>query len=476
MNVVVPVVPIVIICYNNHIYVENTVTQILKINKEYFNQILIVDNSSTCIDTINYLKKSQCRIIYNNENDGPWVEPTRNAHIYNILPDKFILTDPDLEFNENLPNNFIEILSQLSDKFECNKIGFALDISDFDKMYNFIYHNNKTIYDWEKQFWDHRINFPDYEVYWAQIDTTFNLVNKLYPYYNVRIAGNFTAKHLPWYINNNLFNLHEMYLFYTNANTTISTISIKMLKYFDENFLKINKKQEMFVIRNNENDANLHFWKNIYENLENYKFDMFNHFLDKNKIFIDIGGWIGANCMYGSRKSKHVYSIEADHKSFEDLTLNCQTNCKNYTLINKAMYNVDNIEIKFGKNKFLNNSKMGDGDSQIYTDEDTSHQDTSHQDSSNEYYTIQTTTLQQIVETHDINPYDISLISVDIAGGEEHIFNDLYKMHKKYNVPLYIKFYYEWWQDKNLDRFVFLLDQQKRDIINSPFTSVLISI
>ena len=36
-----------------------------------------------------------------------------NSNIYNSLPDKFILTDPDLQFNENLPNNFIEILIEL---------------------------------------------------------------------------------------------------------------------------------------------------------------------------------------------------------------------------------------------------------------------------------------------------------------------------------------------------------------------------
>ena len=127
--------PIIIICYNNYKYVENTIKQIVKINDKYLKYVKIMDNCSTCIDTINYLKSVNCYVIYNKENKGPWISPTCNQHIYNMLPDKFIITDPDLEFNENLPNNFIEILVYLSDKYNSKKIGFALDISDYDKMF-----------------------------------------------------------------------------------------------------------------------------------------------------------------------------------------------------------------------------------------------------------------------------------------------------------------------------------------------------
>ena len=32
--------------------------------------------------------------------------------------------------------------------------------------------------------------------------------------------------------------------------------------------------------------------------------------------------------MYGSRKSKHVYTVEADNKSFNDMMINLKTNCR----------------------------------------------------------------------------------------------------------------------------------------------------
>ena len=52
----------------------------------------------------------------------------------------------------------------LSDKFECHKIGFALNINDFDQMYGSIYYNDLSIYDWEKQFWDKKIVAQQREV------------------------------------------------------------------------------------------------------------------------------------------------------------------------------------------------------------------------------------------------------------------------------------------------------------------------
>ena len=83
-----------------------------------------------------------------------------------------------LKFNPNLPINFIEILSKLSDKYKCQKLGLALDISDHDKMYTTTYYAGHTIYEWEKQAWKTKIDDPDYELYAVETDTTFCLMNK----------------------------------------------------------------------------------------------------------------------------------------------------------------------------------------------------------------------------------------------------------------------------------------------------------
>jgi len=453
--------PILIICFNNHKYVENTINQLLKINKDLEHVIQIIDNCSTCTQTIDYLANTTCKVVHRSENRGPRISPYDNVDIYNEMPDKFVLTDPDLQFNELLPSNFIDILVEISEKYHSYRTGLALDISDYDKMIPGVYFRGKTICEWEQTFWENKIND---ELYWADIDTTFCLINKNnLGSRDIRVAGNFTAKHIPWYKTNPVYNIYEQVLLQKYA-THVSTTSSIILGYIENNFSKLQKHNEHFFIDNHRYASNFHFWKNIYATWEQEKFDVFNRYLSQDKIFIDIGAWIGTTSMYGSRKSKHVYSVEADSQSVSEFEYNMKNNCSaNYTLVNRAIYNIDNIDVKFGKNKFLNGSKMNDSTSQIY----------SENESSDEFYNVTTISLERLIEKYAINPNDVSLIKVDIEGGEEFIFQHLYDIKMRYHIPLYISFHHSWWKNKNLDRFPFLSDQQKNEIYHNPFISIL---
>lgn len=377
-------IPIIIICYNNYKYVQNTLAQIQKINKKYYDNTIILNNSSTCLDTIQFLKNTDVTII-ENANNGPWVSPVKNAHIYDSLPDKYVLTDPDLQFNENLPSNFIEILSELSDKYKAGKVGFALDIADYDQMYEGIYAYGKSIFDWEIQFWESPLYDSIYEIYVGGIDTTFALVNKQYeePFFNLRVAGDFTAKHLPWYkcngrkcngllsngrkSNGLLYNVYENYEI-CNKTTEASTTKKLILSFIEENYIKICKNDEIFFI---EKSADPNIWT------DSNTFDVLDDHLRKDKVFIDIGGSL---TMYGSRKSKHVYSIGQTSE------IMLQENCiQNYTLINETN---DSIE--------------------------------------------------RIFQNHQIDLAEISLICFD--KGEEKVLEELVHIHQTHNVPLYVRF------------------------------------
>jgi len=432
-------IPIIIICYNNFRYVDNTILQILKINKDYYKNIIILNNASTCVDTIKYLKNlADVDVINHIQNFGPWISLDNNKHIYDVLPNKFILTDPDLKFNKNIPSNFIEILANLSDKYKTSKIGFALDISDHEKFYmttDCMGISSNTLYINEKKYWDSKINDNnEYELYNAAIDTTFSLINKENvangSTLDIRVAGNFTAKHIPWYIDNEIYNVYDNY--YYNSNTTsISTISKTIISNINNKYLKIYKNKELFFIENNINNKYLFFWKDIYSNWNNEMFEIFDIYLSNDKIFIDIGGWIGATSMYCSRKSKHIYAIEADISAFNYMKSNLKANCaNNYTLINKAIYNIDNAE-------------------------------------------METITLETIIKNNNIDLSNISLIKVDIKGEEENILDILYDIHIKYGIPLYISFYYNLWNDKNLDRFHYLSKNNKNKIASLPICFII---
>lgn len=409
-------IPIVIICYNNFRYVENTLKQIASINKDYYTNIIILNNMSTCSDTIAYLNKVDVRVINNVANVGPWITPTINRHIYDLLPDKYIITDPDLKLNPNIPSNFIEILASLSDKYKTSKIGFALDITDHDMFYPTTeYMANLSIRDWELRFWQNKIDDEgEYEIYKADIDTTFCLMNKTNIEseidLQIRVAGDFTAKHIPWYIENEVYNVYDNYM--SNTNTThISTISRIVLPYINANYMEIHKNRELFFIKKDDTNPNLTFWKDTYGGWNNELFELFDNYLSKEKVFIDIGTWITPTAMYGARKAKHTYAIATNIANADALCVDMKANCANYTVIARN-----------------------------------------------------DTSVEAILTEHAINKSDISLINVDIGGEEENILNDLYDLHSKYNVPLLICVHYNVWKDKNLDRFPCLSEISKNGI------------
>jgi hypothetical protein len=100
----------------------------------------------------------------------------------------------------------------LTKRHRIGKAGFALDISDREAMvtHQFNIGGSKwNIWDWEARFWETPLEPLEGgdSVYDASIDTTFALYDK--EYFDpidpvaflraVRVAGRFTARHLPWY-------------------------------------------------------------------------------------------------------------------------------------------------------------------------------------------------------------------------------------------------------------------------------------
>ena len=56
----------------------------------------------------------------------------------------------------------------MSDNYKTSKIGFALDISEPEKIYqDNNYFMKLSICNWEKQFWYNKINNDNYELYYA---------------------------------------------------------------------------------------------------------------------------------------------------------------------------------------------------------------------------------------------------------------------------------------------------------------------
>ena len=205
-----PNLPVVIPTFNNPSYLKMMVGQLTA--RGLFD-LVVVDNNSTIEGMSELLDElsSDFTVIKKKTNDGP-TEFYKNKDFYSWLPRWFVITDPDIGFNKNLPEDFIEVMKELSDRFNTFRTGFALDIEmegieSNIKEIMFI-PARKSMYEWECQFWREHLGVTKYgdAVYGAALDTTFCLVDKSKnkgDYYkpSIRIAGRFTAQHYGWYKN-----------------------------------------------------------------------------------------------------------------------------------------------------------------------------------------------------------------------------------------------------------------------------------
>jgi hypothetical protein len=186
--------PCLIIGYNQYTYIKDMVEQLEK----YEVDIIIADNASDFKPLLDYYEKDyKHTLLRQKTNKGHLV--FSDEYVRKLTGEVFIVTDPDLKFNPNLPDNFIQELINISEHFDARKVGFALCI-DADNLRTDI-----PFVEWETIFWKKRFYYslyPSLEIYFAPVDTTFCLINYTKnAYRNFRVAGNFTCIHRPWHTN-----------------------------------------------------------------------------------------------------------------------------------------------------------------------------------------------------------------------------------------------------------------------------------
>lgn len=206
--------PFVIPTYNNASYLHMMVKQLRDKLRDQLYTVIIVDNWSThgamqsALDV--YGQQEDFIVVKKFTNDGPR-DFYHHERFKNWLPQHFIVTDPDIGLNPDMPDNFVSTMIDLSEANRWFRVGLALDIEMpgvEHNMHDILFHTTGlTMYQWEARFWTEQVGEVEGNpIYSAPIDTTFCLINKAYDigdFYNpsVRIAGCWTAQHYGWYNN-----------------------------------------------------------------------------------------------------------------------------------------------------------------------------------------------------------------------------------------------------------------------------------
>ena len=213
---------------------------------------------------------------------------------------------------------------------------------------------------------------------------------------------------------------------------------------------KVKKNNETFLIPKNLSEKSNHFYKKRYKKWEKASFTVYDVFSDKNKIFLDIGGWNGCTAIYASRMNSKVISVEPDPVALVDFhNIVNENKIFNLVVIEKPIYN---------KSEDVNFSPLEDmwntSSSQIKSK------------SKSAGKIMKAITLNDIFNIvfmcniKSINCDSVSIIKIDIEGGEQFLVQDIRNIPS--DIPIYISLHLDWWNNsEDLNNWKKIFDKYK---------------
>jgi hypothetical protein len=192
-------------------------------------EIWIIDNDSTYPPLLDWYNNLPSQVkVFKYHNVGH-LALFSTGLINEVQEDWCIYTDSDIQLNEKMPKNYQEIMLDYAKRLKCDKIALSIDVSDIPDHYHL---KEQVIYN-ERFWWSNEVE-PN--VYKADTDTTFCLIKKVDQFSSFRLAGDFTCKHVPWYID--IDNLDEEEKYYIEHCS-----SDKLTQYTRQHKDKINKNE-----------------------------------------------------------------------------------------------------------------------------------------------------------------------------------------------------------------------------------------
>ena len=218
--------PVIINNRNRLTTTKNMVEHLLRINPNQ--EIIILDNESTYQPLIVWYKtidkKVDIRALKNEGHLALW-----STGIYKEIGQYFIYTDSDIELNPNLPDDYQLVMYNLMQKYEMNKVAFAIAINDIPDHYKYKNQVKRN----EGRWWLEQV---EPMVYKADTDTTFALMRNINDntYTSLRIARpDFICKHVPFYLDLENLDVEEQY-YIENCGERVTTQYTKQHKHKNE--------------------------------------------------------------------------------------------------------------------------------------------------------------------------------------------------------------------------------------------------
>lgn len=144
------------------------------------------------------------------------------------------------------------------------------------------------------------------------------------------------------------------------------------------------------------------FWDEMIRNKwEDDTFSIFDHFIDAEHSYIDVGAWIGPTALYGCQIARHCHAIEPDPIAFEELQKNVDLNpaLRDRITLHQLCIGDENGSVRLG-----NKTHFGNSTSSIL------------HGGTDESCLSPSLTLEEFIRLNDID--DCNFIKLDIEGAE----------------------------------------------------------
>lgn len=171
-------------------------------------------------------------------------------------------------------------------------------------------------------------------------------------------------------------------------------------------------------------DASIGTW-------ESYTFDVLDNFIEKDKVFLDIGAWNGVFSLYAAKLGTKVFAIEPDIVAFAEMQGNIIIN-KLQDEITVVCVAVSDTNGRAELNS-MDNKGLGNSESSLI-----------NRGKILEEITVETKTLTSLCEVLQFNPKDIFLIKMDVEGAESLIIPEAKEFLQKYQPTMNISFHPQW--------------------------------
>lgn len=187
------------------------------------------------------------------------------------------------------------------------------------------------------------------------------------------------------------------------------------------------------------------FWEQANNGIwEPFTFDCIDKYVKEGSTFIDIGSWNGVFSVYADKLGAKTFAVEPDPVAFKDAS--------ELIRINNAGTKIEEVAISYAcGTSYLNSMTGGFGNSESSLLE---------RGAVKGSVPVNVKTLEGWLCDNAISPNEISLIKMDIEGGEIEVLKQAKDYIIEHRPPMHISFHPAWLNDfdKDIDSILFLFD------------------